>query len=57
LILDNEKKQSSNKEDSTARAEKEINEFFYEDEKDNNLNDLINDGLSSIYIRKPEDQK
>ena len=59
LTLDSEQKHSNNGEDSTAQAEKKINEFFYgeEREKDGNLNELVNNGLSSIYMEKPVDEE
>jgi hypothetical protein len=60
LTLSSEQKPNNNeKEDSTAQSEKKINEFFYgeEREKDDNLNQLVNNGLSSIYMEKPEDKK
>ncbi|WNB91641.1 hypothetical protein [Bacillus sp. NEB1478] len=57
--MDFEQKNSNNGENLTANAEKKINEFFYgeEREEDDNLNELVNNGLSSIYMEKSEDEK
>ncbi|MDR7074599.1 hypothetical protein [Fictibacillus barbaricus] len=57
--MDMEQERKKNEDNSTARAEKEINDFFYSEErrKDDNLNELVNTGLSSIYMDKPEEKK
>lgn len=59
VTLDMEQEPKKKEDDSTARAEKEINDFFYGEKRrnDDNLNELVNNGLSSIYIDKPEEKK
>jgi hypothetical protein len=56
--MDNEQHRNDG-ENAAAKADKEINEFFYDDKNEENtsLTNLVNTGLSSIYMKEPKEQE
>ncbi|MBY6038101.1 hypothetical protein KUV80_15690 [Fictibacillus nanhaiensis] len=57
--MDKEQKQNKPYEDPTAHAEQEINEFFYDEnrEDDGHPTDYMNSGMPAVNIAKPDDEK
>jgi hypothetical protein len=57
--MDKEQKSKKQYEDPTAHAEKEINEFFYDEnrEDDGHPTDYMNNEMPAINISKPDDEK
>lgn len=56
--MDKEKKSSKPYEDPTAHAEKEINEFFYDEkrEEDGHPTDYMNNEMPAVNIAKSDDE-
>ncbi|WP_156774207.1 hypothetical protein [Fictibacillus arsenicus] len=57
--MDKKHKYNNQHEDPTAHAEKEINEFFYDEnrEDDGHPTDYMNNDMPAVNIAKPDDEK